>query len=234
MQPRLRRLKEMLGNPLFESLIEVGQFDRIVFYGMGCSSVVPDIVKGFFLTHQVPIQVDVVNDYDLDWFVDREVVKFERTLTIIVCYSGWSVEPCLFYDAMRAMTGTKNQIVLSGGGKVADMCRADDASLIQYELRHADREYPLYHVQQFFATFLDLFHKLKITPSAYEAELKESVEFLKREFTEARLARPGPLAAFGERVARGCNAARSRERELVRSEGACGAPRPPRAWAKPR
>ncbi|KAF4958420.1 hypothetical protein FGADI_2342 [Fusarium gaditjirri] len=96
----------MLGNPLFESIlwgheydlsrlntdllqrIESGQFKRLVFYGMGCSSVVSDIVKGFFLNEKIPLHVQVINDYDLDWFVDRNVMKDPTTLANIVCYSG--------------------------------------------------------------------------------------------------------------------------------------------------
>jgi glucose/mannose-6-phosphate isomerase len=202
----------MLGSPLFESLlwgheydlsgldpdlrerIELGQFKRIVFYGMGCSSVVSDIVKGFFLSERIPVQVQVVNDYDLDWFVDREVVKDPSTLTIIVCYSGWSVEPCLFYDAMREMNADRNLLVLTGGGKIAGLCREDGTSLIQYKLRHADREYPLYHVQQFFAIFLDLFHRLGITPRSYREELEASVAFLKDEFHEGTLKKAEAVA----------------------------------------
>ncbi|MFC9221407.1 SIS domain-containing protein [Streptomyces hygroscopicus] len=202
----------MLGNPLFESLlwgheydlsgldeslrerIASGQFKRIVFYGMGCSSVVSDIVKGFFLSERIPVQVQVINDYDLEWFVDREVMKDPSTLTIIVCYSGWSVEPCLFYDTMREMTGNQNLIVLTGGGKIAGLCREHGSSLIQYKLRHADREYPLYHVQQFFAIFLDLFHQLGITQRSYKEELAESVTFLKNEFSEGTLKRAEAIA----------------------------------------
>jgi glucose/mannose-6-phosphate isomerase len=104
----------MLGDPLFESRLwgheyDLGamddglrtrnksqQFKRIVCYGMGCSSVVSDIVKGFFLNEGIPIHVQVINDYDLDWFIDREAIKDDSTL-IIVCYSGRSVEPCLFF-----------------------------------------------------------------------------------------------------------------------------------------
>jgi glucose/mannose-6-phosphate isomerase len=212
MQPRLQRLEEMLGNPLFESVlwgheydldgldsdlrarIESGRFKRIVFYGMGCSSVVSDIVKGFFLSEGIPIQVQVVNDYETDWFVDREVLRDDTTLTIIVCYSGWSVEPCLFYDQMRELTGNRNLIVLSGGGKIANLCREHGSSLIQYKLRHADREYPLYHVQQFFSIFLDLFHKLGITKSSYRSELEESVRFLKEQFTPETLSRAESIA----------------------------------------
>ncbi len=212
MQPRLERLEPMLGNPLFESLlwgheydlsgldeslrerIASGQFKRIVFYGMGCSSVVSDIVKGFFLSERIPVQVQVINDYDLEWFVDREVMKDPSTLTIIVCYSGWSVEPCLFYDTMREMTGNQNLIVLTGGGKIAGLCREHGSSLVQYKLRHADREYPLYHVQQFFAIFLDLFHQLGITQRSYKEELEESVTFLKNEFSAGTLKRAEAIA----------------------------------------
>ena len=205
MQPRLERLEALLGDPLFESIlwgheydlralnpelrrrIESGQFKRLVFYGMGCSSVVSDIVKGFFRVYKIPMHVDVINDYDLEWFVDGEVMKDETTLAIIVCYSGWSVEPCIFYETMRAMTGNENLIVLSGGGKIAGMCKQDGTSLIQYKLRHADREYPLYHVQQFLSIFLDLFHTLKITKSTYRKELEESVAFLKSQFNQQTL-----------------------------------------------
>lgn len=212
MQPRLERLEPMLGDPLFESIlwgheydlngldnglrtrIESKQFKRIVFYGMGCSSVVSDIVKGFFLTERIPIHVQVINDYDLDWFIDRNTMKDDSTLTIIVCYSGWSVEPCLFFETMREMTGNKNLIVLSGGGKIASLCKEHGTSLIQYKLRHADREYPLYHVQQFFSIFLDLFYKLKITNSSYQSELEDSVKFLKAEFHEGTLKRAAAIA----------------------------------------
>jgi glucose/mannose-6-phosphate isomerase len=221
MQPRLERLEKMLGDPLFESIlwgheydlsrlnydlrerIESGQFKRIVFYGMGCSSVVSDIVKGFFRSTGIPIQVDVVNDYDLDWFISREVVKDEATLTIIVCYSGWSVEPCLFFDAMREMTGNRNLLVLSGGGRIAALCQEHGTSLIQYKLRHADREYPLYHVQQFFSIFLDLFYRLKLTPSSYQEELAGSVEFLKKAFDQETLGKAEAIARrlAGSRIA---------------------------------
>lgn len=205
MQPRLERLSKVIGTPLFESLlwgheysldycnkdlqkkIESGQFNRLVFYGMGCSSVVSDVVKGFFKSEKVPIHVDVINDYDLTWFIDENILKSDQTLTIIVCYSGWSTEPILFYERMAKLTNNKNLIVLSGGGKIADMAKEDGTSLILYQLRHADREYPLYHVQQFFAIFIDLFHKMKLINSQYQTELKESVEFLKTTFDEKKL-----------------------------------------------
>src|SRR6476469_8619393 len=120
----------MLGSPLFESLlwgheydlsgldsalrerIESGQFKRIVFYGMGCSSVVSDVVKGFFKSQKIAMQVDVVNDYDASWFIDEGILSDPKTLAIIVCYSGWSVEPCLFYGKMKGLTNNENLLVL--------------------------------------------------------------------------------------------------------------------------
>ena len=205
MQPRVERLSEFLGNPLFESImwgheyslegltpglkerIASQQFKRIVFYGMGCSSVVSDIVKGFFLAQEIPIEVSVVNDYDTDWFISPNVLKDRTTLVFIVCYSGWSVEPCLFYDRMNDLTGNDNLVVLTGGGKIAKLAEDDGNSVILYQLRHADREYPLYHVQQFFSIFLDLFHELKITKSGFEDELHEAVDYLKTTFDETKL-----------------------------------------------
>lgn len=212
MQPRLERLSNLIGEPLFESIlwgheysldglnpdlrrrIESGQFKRIVFYGMGCSSVVSDVVKGFFKCQGIPIHVDVLNDYELDWFIDREVLKDERTLTIIVCYSGWSREPILFYERMKELTQNRNLVVLSGGGKIADIAKEDGSSYILYQLRHADREYPLYHVQQFFSIFIDLFHKLNLIDSAYESELIDSVKFLKEHFDEKTIAQAKEIA----------------------------------------
>lgn len=221
MQPRLARLAEVLGDTLFESIlwgdeydmdgldpglrsrIELGQFDRIVFYGMGCSSVVADVVKGFFLREKIHMQVEVVNDYQMEWFLNPSLLTDDRTLVIIVCYSGWSVEPCLFYDEMKRLTGNKNLIVLSGGGKIAGMCHSDGTSLVQYRMRHADREYPLYHVQQFFSIFLDLFYKLGITKSSYQERLTNSVEYLKQTFNDETMQRAAEVAAklLGSRIA---------------------------------
>lgn len=107
---------------------------------MGCSSVVSDIVKGFFLSENIPMHDQAINDYDSDWFIDREVLKNVSTLTFIVCYSCWSVEPCLFFETMREMTGNRNLTVPSGGGKIAALCKDHGTSLIQYRLRHADQE----------------------------------------------------------------------------------------------
>lgn len=202
MQPRVARLNSIIGSPIFESTlwgheytldslnrtlieqIKSGHFKKFIFYGMGCSSVVSDIVKGFFITKNIPIEVEVVNDYDTEWFVTDQSLTDDKTLVFIVCYSGWSVEPCLFYDRMKRLNGARNLVVLSGGGRIAQMAKDDGNSLIEYKMMHADREYPLYHVQQFFSIFLDLFHKLNILEIDYEDQLKEAVAYLKDTFDQ--------------------------------------------------
>ncbi len=170
---------------------------------MGCSSVVSDIVKGFFITQQIPIDVEVVNDYDTEWFVNDRDLTHEKTLVFIVCYSGWSVEPCLFYERMKRLNGARNLIVLSGGGRIAKLAKDDGNSVIEYRMKHADREYPLYHVQQFFSIFLDLFHKLNILKSSYEGELKDAVAYLKKTFNESTVERARAMAETlqGSRIA---------------------------------
>jgi len=221
MQPRVQRLSKIMGAPIFESTlwgheytldnlnkelaaqIRAGHFDKFVFYGMGCSSVVSDIVKGFFITHHVPIDVEVVNDYDTEWFVADADLTGNKTLVFIVCYSGWSVEPCLFYERMKRLNGARNLIVLSGGGRIAQLAKEDGNSVIEYRLKQADREYPLYHVQQFFSIFLNLFHKLNILKTDYEDELKEAVAYLKRTFDDAMVEKTYALAERlqGSRIA---------------------------------
>lgn len=219
MQDRVARLSEVLGEPLFESTlwgheykldnldadlrkrISERRFRKFVFYGMGCSSVVSDIVKGFFLTTGVDIDVEVINDYETEWFVTDRTLAAEDTLVFIVCYSGWSVEPCLFYDRMKQLNGAKNLIVLTGGGRIAKLAKEDGNSVIEYQLRHADREYPLYHVQQFFSIFLDIFYRLGVINRDYTPDLRDAVDYLKETFDNDLIARAKEMA-YGLRDSR--------------------------------
>ena len=61
-------------------------------------------------------------------------------------------------------------------------------------MRHADREYPLYHVQQFFSIFLDLFNELGIFPKGYDLELERTVSYLKESFNPETLSAAKDLA----------------------------------------
>lgn len=213
MQPRLARLAPLLGPPLFDSILWGHEYDmagvpeafrewtasgtvrRIVFYGMGCSSVVSDAMKGYLRSEGLPYAVDVVNDYESEWFVDDAVLADRSTLVVIVCYSGWSVEPCLFLERLAAKGAATRTLVLSGGGRIAASCRESSVALVQYRLRHADREYPLYHVQQFVAIFLDLFHRLGLLADDGRARLAHAAAWLRSAFTPELLAECGSRAA---------------------------------------
>jgi glucose/mannose-6-phosphate isomerase len=204
-QPRLARLASLLGPSLFDSVLWGHEYDassmprrfvtwvasgtvrRIVFYGMGCSSVVSDAMKGFIRSEGLPYAVDVVNDYESEWFVDDATLADPATLVVIVCYSGWSVEPCLFLDRLARNGVASRTLVLSGGGKIAARCREEGVALVQYQLRHADREYPLYHVQQFLAIFIDLFHRLGLVPTDGRDRLARAASCLRAAFTPALL-----------------------------------------------
>lgn len=203
MQPRLQRYKQFIDAQFIDSLlwnkdyslnglgaelrsrIETGQFKKIIFTGMGCSAIVSDVIKGFFASRQIPIYVDVINDYDVDLLVDKEVLKDEETLTIISSYSGHSQEPINFYQNIKELT--QNIIFLTSGGKLAEIAKQDRISIIHWKLRNPDREYPLFHVPQYFSILLDIFAELKMLDSNFQNELKETATYLKREFTEQRI-----------------------------------------------
>ena len=203
MQPRLQRYKKFIDTQFIDSLlwnkdysldglgknlrikIEAGQFRKIIFTGMGCSAIVSDVIKGFFASRQIPIYVDVINDYDVDLLVDKEVLKDEKTLTIVSSYSGYSQEPINFYKNIKGLT--QNIIFLTSGGKLAEIAKQDCISIIYWKLRNPDREYPLFHVPQYFSILLDIFAELKMLDSNFQNELKETVVYLKQEFNEQKI-----------------------------------------------
>ncbi|MBS0626381.1 MAG: hypothetical protein JSS32_10055 [Verrucomicrobia bacterium] len=219
MQPRIERYKNFIESQFIDSLlwnqdfsmdhlseklkrkISAGQFKKIIFTGMGCSAIVSDVIKGFFADQQIPIYVDVVNDYDFDVLVDKNDLMDEKTLIIVSSYSGHSQEPIHFYH--RVKTLTKNIIFLTSGGQLAEIGRQDDISVIYWKLRNPDREYPLFHVPQYFCILLELFFQLKILKTNYQSELVQTKEFLRGEFTEEKI---GSAEKIAERL---------RDREIV-------------------
>jgi glucose/mannose-6-phosphate isomerase len=143
------------------------------------------VIKGFFVSHEIPIYVDVINDYDVDLLVDKEVLKDGKTLTIISSYSGYSQEPINFYQNIKGLT--QNIIFLTSGGKLAEIAKQDGVSIIHWKLRNPDREYPLFHVPQYLSILLDIFAELKMLDSNFQNELKETAVYLKQEFTEQKI-----------------------------------------------
>ncbi|HSW47718.1 MAG TPA: SIS domain-containing protein [Candidatus Saccharimonadales bacterium] len=203
MQPRLQRYKKFIDTQFIDSLlwnkdyslygldknlrtkIEAGQFKNIIFTGMGCSAIVSDVIKGFFANQQISLHVEVLNDYQFGFLVDKETLTDEKTLIIISSYSGYSQEPLNFYQNIKDLT--QNVIFLTSGGKLAEIAKNNHVSLIYWKLREPDREYPLFHVPQYFSILLDIFAELKMIKSNYYKELEESVAFLKNYFTEERI-----------------------------------------------
>lgn len=202
-QPRLTRYKDFIESQFIDSLLHnkdyslrdlkpslkqkimSGQFKRIVFTGMGCSAIVSDVIKGFFADQQIPIFVDVINDYDIDVLIDKDIIKDDKTLVIVSSYSGHSQEPIHFYQNVKCFT--ENLIFITSGGKLAKIAKEDDISIIYWELRNPDREYPLFHVPQYFSILLDIFYELKIVQTNYIDMLATTADMLRSEFSVEKI-----------------------------------------------
>lgn len=148
---------------------ERGQVSRIVFTGMGCSAIVSDIVRGYFTEIGSPIEVHVVNDYDFRFLAPRSVLEDDGTLFIVSSYSGHSQEPIRAFEALRE--ARERVLLLTSGGQLAERGRRAGASIAYWRLREPDREYPLFHVSQYFAILTDMFYRLGLLASDHRAEL---------------------------------------------------------------
>lgn len=146
-------------------------FKRIVFTGMGCSAIVSDVVRGFLIERDVPIDVFVLNDYDARFLLPRQLIADEETLVVISSYSGHSVEPIIALQKMSAIT--HRVLLLTSGGRLADEGHRLGASIVYWRLANPDREYPLFHVTQYFAILLDLLARLGLLPDNRQAELAD-------------------------------------------------------------
>lgn len=181
----MQRNKEYSLEYLSEDLktkIQQGQFNTIVFTGMGCSAIVSDLIKGFFMSMGISIDVHVLNDYDLQYLINIELLKNERTLVIVSSYSGYSQEPMNAYEAIKVFT--RNIIFLTSGGKLAQIAERDDISVIFWKLENPDREYPLFHVPQYFSILLDIFHRLGLLSENYYDQVIDTVRQLQVNFNE--------------------------------------------------
>jgi glucose/mannose-6-phosphate isomerase len=202
MQPRLKRYKQFIEKEFISGLtrnkeyslnlkkeledkIRNNQFSRILFTGMGCSAIVSDIIKGFFADPKIPIHVEVINDYEIDFLVNKEILQDRKTLVIISSYSGFSQEPINAYEQIKEYT--KDIIFLTSGGKLEKIAKKENVSLIYWKIVNPDREYPLFYATQYFVILLDVFHKLGMIKSNYESELKKAADAIKKEFTKNKI-----------------------------------------------
>ncbi|QMU69981.1 SIS domain-containing protein [Streptacidiphilus sp. P02-A3a] len=162
--------------PELRAKIENGQFKRIVFTGMGCSAIVSDIIRGYFAEIGSPIEVFVVNDYEFPFLLPPSIIDDESTLIIISSYSGHSQEPVRAFDALRH--ADDRILLLTSGGKLAEVGRERGVSIAYWRLAEPDREYPLFHVTQYFAILLHLFDRLGLLEGNGEEILSRLPEVL--------------------------------------------------------
>lgn len=169
--------------PDLRKRIESGQFNRIVFSGMGCSAIVSDVIGVFLNASGAEVEVDVFNDYEFPYLLPRSVVEDERTLFIISSYSGHSEEPVRVF---RSLEGRYHRtLLLTSGGRLAELGRQAGVSVARWELSQPDREYPLFHVGQYFAILLDMFLRLGLIREDHRAEVAALPGHLASDFTPA-------------------------------------------------
>ncbi|MFD7449612.1 SIS domain-containing protein [Kitasatospora sp. NPDC059827] len=149
--------------PALTERITEGSFRRIVFVGMGCSAIVSDVLRGYFNEIGSPIDVFVLNDYEVKFLLPPSALEGDNTLFVVSSYSGNSDEPLL---ALDELTGREDQtLILTSGSQLAEAGKNRGISIAHWRLAEADREYPLFHVPQYFAILLHMFHHLGFLPS---------------------------------------------------------------------
>ncbi len=169
--------------PELRERIESGQFHRIVFSGMGCSAIVSDVIGTFLNASGAGVEVLVFNDYDFPYLVPRPVVDDEGTLFVISSYSGHSEEPVRVFHQLAGRY--HRTLLLTSGGRLAELGRQAGVSVAQWELSEPDREYPLFHVGQYFAILLDMFPRLGLIKDDHRAEVAALAGHLATDFTPA-------------------------------------------------
>lgn len=199
---RLVRYEEFIGNEYLEGFlkgheysledlddelrkrISNGQFKRIVFTGMGCSAIVSDVIRGYLIESGVPIDVYVVNDYDFTFLIPDSIIEDESTLIIISSYSGHSNEPIL---ALRRLLPMRDRILLlTSGGRLAEVGREEGVSILYWRLSNPDREYPLFHVSQYFAILVTVFVEFGLLGAEHLDQLPALAAQLREDFDESR------------------------------------------------
>ncbi|MGH3168376.1 MAG: hypothetical protein ACRDN0_21145 [Trebonia sp.] len=174
-----------------------GHFKRIVFTGMGCSAIVSDVIRGYFIECGISVDIHVVNDYDFQFLVPDSVIQDEATLIVISSYSGNSDEPIM---ALRRLLPIRHRVLLlTSGGRLAEIGTDEDVSILYWRLQNPDREYPLFHVTQYFAILLDFFKKSGLLDTSHVKQLPRLAEQLRADADEERdrLAARVAAASYG-------------------------------------
>jgi glucose/mannose-6-phosphate isomerase len=166
---------------------------QVVFTGMGCSAIVSDLIRGYLLEAGAPLDIHVVNDYAFEQVIAPSVLSDPRTLVIVSSYSGHSTEPI---RALERLDGLNERVIaLTSGGPLAELARRQGASLALWQLSNADREYPLFHVTQYFVILLEILEQLGAIGSEHRVDAPALADHL--------VARRPRTAALGAEVAHG-------------------------------
>lgn len=181
----LRKFDEYSIDTMRPELVEMfrtGKVKRIVFTGMGCSAIVSDIVRGYFTEIGLPVEVYVLNDYEFTFLAPKSVLEDPGTVFIISSYSGYSKEPLRAYEAIRE--AHDRTMLLTSGGPLAEAGRRDGTSIAYWRLKEPDREYPLFHVSQYFAILMDMFHEFGLITDDHHERLAALAEELEQDYND--------------------------------------------------
>jgi len=182
---------EAVGENLL-SRLRNGSYRRLVFTGMGCSAIVSDVIRGYLQAVGSDLDVYVVNDYDFSGQLPRGVLEDERTLIVVSSYSGHSQEPLL---ATRRLLPMKDRtLLLTSGGTLAKLGREEGISILYWRLSRPDREYPLFHVTQYFAILLDFLAAVGLVDRQATNALRSLPDELSGDFRRVAHLAP-PIAA---------------------------------------
>lgn len=158
-----------------------GRFTRIVFSGMGCSAIVSDVIRVFFKSIGSNLEIHVFNDYEFEYLIPRSVIENDRTLIILSSYSGHSNEPIHAFHSLRPMH--ERVLLLTSGGRLGKLGKENGVSIARWTLSKPDREYPLFHVGQYFSILIQMFHKLGLLDTDHGPEVCALAKTLETDFT---------------------------------------------------
>jgi len=145
------------------------KFDKIIICGMGASIISGNLLKDF-LRNEVPIMIEVSNEYKLPAYVD------ENTLVFCVSYSGNTEETLSqFVDSIKRKCKI---ITITSNGKLKEWCEKLSIPLIQLPEGYQPRATLPY---QFFI-MLACLQELKLINK--RKEIEETIQVLKTIETE--------------------------------------------------
>jgi glucose/mannose-6-phosphate isomerase len=176
------RLDEV--HPSLPEKVRSDGFKTIVFTGMGCSAIVSDLIRGYMIDAGIPVNVYVVNDYDFRFLVPSSIINDDATLIVISSYSGYSTEPIL---ALEHLLPVRDRVLLlTSGGRLAELGRREGVSTLRWALSRPDREYPLFHVTQYLAILLTVFAQWGLLGADHLDQLAQLGDQLAQDFDAAQ------------------------------------------------